>query len=43
LRHVLMHIGEKLTDDEIDEMITEVDIDGDGLINYEEFVYMMQS
>ena len=42
LRHVLMHIGEKLTDDEIDEMIMEVDIDGDGLINYEEFVYMMQ-
>ena len=42
LRHVLMHIGEKLTDDEIDEMIMEVDIDGDGYINYEEFVFMMQ-
>ena len=42
LRHVLMHIGEKLTDDEIDEMIREADVDGDGSINYEEFVAMMQ-
>ena len=31
-------LGEKLSDDEIYEMIREVDIDGDGQINYEEFV-----
>ena len=42
LRHVLSNIGEKLTDEEIDEMIIEADVDGDGLINYEEFVAMMQ-
>ena len=29
--------------DEIKEMIREVDIDGDGQINYEEFVTMMTS
>ena len=42
LRHVLGNIGEKLTDEEIDEMILEADVDGDGAINYEEFVAMMQ-
>jgi calmodulin len=28
-------IGEKLTDKEVDEMIREADIDGDGQINYD--------
>ena len=31
------------TDEEVDEMIREADIDGDGQINYEEFVKMMMS
>ena len=35
-------IGEVLTDEEVDEMILEADIDGDGKINYEEFVEMMK-
>ena len=36
-------LGEKLTDEEVDEMIREADIDGDGQINYEEFVRMMMA
>ena len=35
--------GKSLTDEEVDEMIREADIDGDGQINYEEFVKMMMS
>jgi calmodulin len=38
LRHVMTNLGEKLSDVEVDEMIREADVDGDGQINYEEFV-----
>ena len=34
LRHLLTNLGEKLTDTEVDEMIAEVDIDGDGKVDY---------
>ena len=43
LRHVMTNLGEKLTDEEVDEMIREADVDGDGHINYEEFVRMMMA
>ncbi|OXB70849.1 UNVERIFIED_CONTAM: hypothetical protein H355_013662 [Colinus virginianus] len=43
LRHVMTNLGEKLTDEEVDEMIREADVDGDGQINYEEFVKMMMA
>merc|ERR1711865_534405 len=41
LRHVMTNLGEKLEDEEVDEMIRESDVDGDGQVNYEEFVRMM--
>jgi calmodulin len=43
LRHIMTNLGEKLTDEEADEMIREADVDGDGMINYEEFVKMMMA
>ena len=41
LSNVIHILGGKLTHEEIEEMIKEADIDGDGYINYEEFVRMM--
>ncbi|KAL1193746.1 Disease resistance protein RML1A [Cardamine amara subsp. amara] len=41
LRHVLKYIGMKETDEQVKDMIREVDVDGDGQINYEEFVNFM--
>lgn len=38
LRHVMTNLGEKLSDNEVEEMIREADVDGDGQINYSEFV-----
>ncbi|KAK4786411.1 hypothetical protein SAY86_003100 [Trapa natans] len=43
LRHVMTNLGEKLTDEEVDEMIREADVDGDGQINYDEFVRVMMA
>ena len=41
LRQVMGNNGEKLTDDEVEELIREADIDNDGQINYEEFVTLL--
>ena len=35
LKHVMTNLGEKLKDDEVNDMIKEGDIDGDGQVNYE--------
>ena len=41
LRHVMTNLGEKLLDEEIDELIREIDVDSDGLVKYDQFVEMM--
>ncbi|KAB2014640.1 hypothetical protein ES319_D09G240500v1 [Gossypium barbadense] len=41
LRNVMMNLGEKLSDEEVEQMIKEADLDGDGQVNYDEFVKMM--
>ncbi|KAJ0959839.1 hypothetical protein J5N97_000462 [Dioscorea zingiberensis] len=43
LRHVMINLGEKLTDEEVEQMIKEADLDGDGQVNYDEFVKMMMT
>ncbi len=41
LKDTMKGLNMDLTDEDIDMMIAKVDIDGDGQINYEEFVKMM--
>lgn len=43
LRFVMSTSGEKLSEEDIEEMIKEADENGDGYIDYEEFVKMMMS
>eukprot|EP00595_Chromulina_sp_UTEXLB2642_P003459 CAMPEP_0196763708 /NCGR_PEP_ID=MMETSP1095-20130614/4580_1 /TAXON_ID=96789 ORGANISM="Chromulina nebulosa, Strain UTEXLB2642" /NCGR_SAMPLE_ID=MMETSP1095 /ASSEMBLY_ACC=CAM_ASM_000446 /LENGTH=1006 /DNA_ID=CAMNT_0042117473 /DNA_START=155 /DNA_END=3176 /DNA_ORIENTATION=- len=37
IRHILICMGELITDEEIDMMISMVDLDGDGQVSYKEF------
>lgn len=41
IRHVLINIGENVTDEEVDEMIRMVDTDGDGQVSFTEFYVMV--
>lgn len=41
LRHIMTNLGEKLTEQEVTDMMREADADGDGLINYQDFVKIM--
>ena len=41
LRHILICMGELITDEEVDEMIRMCDTDGDGQVSYEEFYQMV--
>lgn len=43
LRYVILSSGEDLTEQDIQEMVQEADIDGDGFIDYQEFVKIMMS
>jgi len=41
LRDILRALDDKLTEDELDEMITEIDTDGSGTVDFDEFMEMM--
>ena len=41
LKHIMTNMGEFLTDEEVEEMIREANVDGDFFINYEEFVKLI--
>ena len=43
LRVVMMNMGERISDEECEQLVDEADIDGDGQINYEEFYLMMNN
>lgn len=32
---MMTNLGEKLSEEEVDDMIKEADLDGDGMVNYE--------
>jgi calmodulin len=41
LRHIMKSLGEDLSEEEIQQMILEADTNGDGEIDYDEFVRML--
>ncbi|KAK8942657.1 hypothetical protein KSP39_PZI009012 [Platanthera zijinensis] len=43
LKTVMISLGEKLTDEEAEQMIKEADLDGDGKVNYHDFLTTMMS
>ncbi|RKP28621.1 calmodulin [Metschnikowia bicuspidata] len=43
LRHVLTSIGEKLSDEDVDQMIREADTNNDGEIDIQEFTQLLAS
>ena len=42
LKRVAKELGENISDDELKEMITEADRDGDGVVNAKEFLWIMK-
>ncbi len=41
LAHLMSSLGDNLTDGEIEEMMAAADLDGDGKVNYTEFVAVL--
>merc|ERR1711976_170213 len=42
LKRVAKELGERMTDEELQEIIDEADLDGDGQVNEEEFLRIMK-
>ena len=43
LKNVMCSLGEKMTDEEVDDMVSDVKLDGDGRFNYAELVKIMMA
>lgn len=43
LSHAMTNLGEKLTKEEVEEMIREVDMDGNNQVDYKEFAKVMMA
>ena len=43
LKEVMTRFGQTLTDLEVEDMIREADMDGDGRVDYDEFKYLMMN
>ena len=41
LKFVMRHLEEKMTEEELEELVREADHDNDGQISYDEFAFMM--
>ncbi|ELU13835.1 hypothetical protein CAPTEDRAFT_18677 [Capitella teleta] len=41
LKHSLTTLGERLTDEELDELVREVDQDGEGQVNFDEMIKVL--
>ena len=39
----MIHMGMQFSEEEVDEMVKDIDVDGDGEINYEEVVCPVSS
>ena len=38
IRQVMAGLGEKLSEEDVEEIVKEADVDGDGQVDYEEFL-----
>ncbi|KAG8971193.1 hypothetical protein FRB90_010570 [Tulasnella sp. 427] len=41
LRHVMWNLGEKMTEDEVKDLIAEADTNGDGQLDFNEFMKLL--
>ena len=42
LRKIMRRLGTKISSEEVERMVRKADADGDGKVNFEEFVKMMR-
>jgi calmodulin len=41
IKHLLLMLGESMSNEEIEEIITQADLDGDGKVSYQDFAKLM--